>query len=94
MAGTDKRIRKQPDRFNVCWDGDKHAPMSIRSQSTDKKKKQKDKNERFQQKKKKGDKDNSANSDKNQQKKKKAKETILLKVMCYLKLFYFSLFRV
>ena len=73
MAGTDKRIRKQTDRFTVWKDGDKHAPMSIRSQATDKKKKQKDKNERFQQKKKKGDKDNSANSDKNQQKKKKGK---------------------
>ena len=45
MAGTDKRIRKQPDRFTVWKDGDKHAPMSIRSQATDKKKKQKDKNQ-------------------------------------------------
>ena len=54
MAGTntEKRIRKQPVRFSVWKEGDKHPPMCIRSQANDKKKKQKEKNDRFQKKKK------------------------------------------
>ena len=37
MAGTEKRSRKQPDRFSVWKPGDKHAPMSVRIQEADKK---------------------------------------------------------
>ena len=72
MAGNDKRIRKQPDRFSVWKEGDKHPPMSIRSQANDKKKKQMEKNERFQKKKKEtGDK--ATKSDKDNKKKKGGK---------------------
>ena len=70
MAGTntEKRIRKQPDRFSVWKEGDKHPPMSIRSQANDKKKKQKEKNDRFQ-KKKKEKKEKTTKSDKDQKNK-------------------------
>lgn len=67
MAGTEKRSRKQPDRFSVWKPGDKHAPMSVRSQEADKKRKKKEKNQKYQKKKK----ENKSKDDKKNETEKK-----------------------
>ena len=47
MAPVSKRVRKEPDRFVVFKEGDKHPPMSVRSSKTKKRKDQRLKNKRF-----------------------------------------------
>ena len=48
----DKRVRKEPDRFKVWEDGDKHAPTARRIEKSRKKKAQAERNRKCQEKKK------------------------------------------
>ena len=51
-SGKDKRVRKEPDRFKVWEDGDKHAPTPRRIEKSRKKKAQAERNRKYQEKKK------------------------------------------
>ena len=71
-GGPPKRPRKEPERFSVWKEGDKHSPMSMRTQDTKKKKKQKERNEKCQRKKKEGAMSEVSNDNTDQKKKKKS----------------------
>ena len=47
MSGTEKRVRKPPQKFEVWTPGDKHAPDSLRKKKSRDKAKGKEKREKL-----------------------------------------------
>ena len=47
MSGTEKRVRKPPQKFEVWTQGDKHAPDSLRKKKSRDKAKGKEKREKL-----------------------------------------------